>query len=226
MADKRDWVTDPERYGLYTTVLKESLNGGVVHKSDIPNEQFQHIEEAIELGLIARDRIYTCADSTCQKTYSEDYIPETCLCGERFPDEDDETDITNRQPNTGHFETQYDVDDPPHLYSTVIGETIAGHPISWDFVDYPTAVDGYNLDRTPGKATVHIGPFYTFDTEAVTPKVADDIFFSWEQLPEIATADDPDHAAETAIQSATTLPVNNARTTGSSASRTRQEKLG
>lgn len=216
MADKRDWVTNPTKYRLYTTVLKPSLNGGVVHESDIAEEQRQHIEEGIELGLIDREKLYTCADSTCKKTYSGDYTEDKCLCGTRFPDEDDEMDIANRQPNTGHFSTRYQVSDPPHLYSTVIGETLAGHPMEWDFVDYSTAVKGYNLSRTTGKASLHVSPFYDFDAMAVTPECCTDIFFSWEQLPEIATADDQDAAAEAAIENAQTLPATQATSTSSS----------
>lgn len=210
MADKKDWVANPTKYDLYTKVLKESLNGGVILESELTEDEKAHVDEGIELGLLDREEIITCADSTCTKTYAREYAPETCLCDARFPDENDETDITNRQPNTGHFTTRYEVSDPPHLYSTVIGDTLAGHPTEWDFVDFETAVKGYNLNRVSGSPTIHVSPFYVFDMPVVSPENSDDLFFCWEHLPEIALADDQDKAAEIAIENRTTLSTTQA----------------
>jgi hypothetical protein len=171
-----NWITEEDKFQLFTILVQRSVKAGVLKESQIKDEFSNIVEQGITQDIIKRDKLTKCA--SCDKAYSFNEAPASCdICGNSI-EEGDSPDIIQ------YYTTEY-----PSLLKSAIGEINSGYEIKYH-TESVEELSVEHLHRTPSENKyLHISPFFTsFDKCVQMYPNYNDLFVNWRDVPKLVTS--------------------------------------
>lgn len=172
------WFTDEEKFGILTTIVRDSVRGGTTKESTLSESGITIAEEGVDDGIFGKDESIVCEG--CQRKYPSDNFPSSCeVCGNSMSGTDsDPVSVSYRE-----IIWSDDIED-------VLENSLEGFRLVFEkersIEDAPVA----NLHPKDDRPSLHISPYYELESSILLFPGNQDAFLNWESIPQFFS--DPD----------------------------------